>query len=132
MRRLSNTFRYVLELVQALGTGWQRAIKQRVAHPAVNVRVLVSRETSAREAETVAVPFSTQAIATVIPLPPAQPDPEPQSSLDRTEQVQQLLGVAWGLGFNTYPQLIEYVRGQTGQGCSRRAIAQFKQRQGLL
>ncbi|MGB3493848.1 MAG: hypothetical protein WBA57_14055, partial [Elainellaceae cyanobacterium] len=60
------------------------------------------------------------------------PDPEPQSSLDRAERVQQLLGVAWGLGFNTYPQLIEYVREQTGQGCSRRAIAQFKQRQGLL
>ncbi|NJN57765.1 MAG: hypothetical protein HC879_09830 [Leptolyngbyaceae cyanobacterium SL_5_9] len=51
---------------------------------------------------------------------------------ERAVTVQMLLDEAWGIGLTTYPQLIEYVKQKSGEGCSRRAIAQWKRERRLL
>lgn len=56
---------------------------------------------------------------------------QPESQISRSELVLALLDEAWGLGHTTYPQLISYVKEQTGTGCSRRTIASWKAKRGL-
>lgn len=50
----------------------------------------------------------------------------------RTDLVHTLLDEAWALGYQTYPTLINYVQRHTGEGCSRRAIANWKKARGLV
>jgi len=57
---------------------------------------------------------------------------EPPTQQERAVTVQMLLDEAWGTGLQTYPQLIEYVKQQTGEGCSRRAIAAWKRERRLI
>lgn len=66
----------------------------------------------------------TPAIVSDIPATPAE--------MSRTELVTALLDEAWGLGHTTYPQLINYVREQSGTGCSKRVISAWKRSRGLL
>jgi hypothetical protein len=49
----------------------------------------------------------------------------------RSATVETVLRTAWAEGQYRYSELIETVRQQTGQGCSRRAIARFKRVHGL-
>lgn len=51
---------------------------------------------------------------------------------ERAALVEGLLDEAWVQGLTTYPQLIAYVKEQTGEACSRRAIANWKRQRGLL
>lgn len=56
-------------------------------------------------------------------------DPLPEA--DRATVVLQLLDEAHGRGCRTYIQLIDYVKEQTGTGCSKRTIAAWKKQRGL-
>lgn len=67
----------------------------------------------------------------LVPVPGVTPLPT-TTPTDRAAQVQALLEEAWTRGMTTYPQLIGYVRERTGIGCSRRAVARFKQSKGLM
>ena len=58
------------------------------------------------------------------------PEPEPQlqpEQMSRTQVVEALLDEAWLQGKTTYSELIAYVREQSGTGCSRRMIANWKE-----
>ncbi len=68
----------------------------------------------------------------LIDIPSSQPKPEQALYPDRTALVMTLLDEAYGHGLTTYPQLINYVKEQTGEGCSRRTIAQWKKGRGLM
>jgi hypothetical protein len=59
------------------------------------------------------------------------PLPEAEPELDRPTVVLQLLDEAYGQGCRTYAQLIGYVKTQTGTGCSKRAVANWKKQRGL-
>lgn len=63
-----------------------------------------------------------------------KPDTEQQDTLtevDRATLVLQLLDEAHGRGCKTYAQLIGYVKEQTGTGCSKRTVANWKKQRGL-
>lgn len=60
------------------------------------------------------------------------PKPEQMPYLDRAAVVMALLDEAHSRGLTTYNQMIDYVKQQTGEGCSRRAIAQWKKGRGLM
>jgi hypothetical protein len=51
---------------------------------------------------------------------------------ERAALVDGLLDEAWSQGLTTYPELIAYVKANTGEACSRRAIANWKRKRGLL
>jgi hypothetical protein len=69
--------------------------------------------------------------ATAIQMSPTVPVPErPQQ--DRSLLVEGLLDEAHAQGLKTYPQLMGYVERQTGESCSRRAIARWKKSRGLI
>lgn len=53
-------------------------------------------------------------------------------SRERTALVLQLLDEAYHQGFRTYAQLIDYVKEQTGEGCSKRIVASWKRSRGLI
>jgi hypothetical protein len=70
-----------------------------------------------------------------IPIPNAPTEdssPTEQISLSRSQLVMSLLDEAWGQGMTTYPQLIAYVAAQSGTGCSKRVVAQWKRERKLL
>lgn len=50
----------------------------------------------------------------------------------RLPWVLQLLDEGHGRGLKTYAQLIAYVKEQTGKGCSKRIVADWKRSRGLL
>lgn len=58
--------------------------------------------------------------------------PTEQLPLSRSQLVMSLLDEAWGQGMTTYPQLIAYVAQQSGTGCSKRVVAQWKRERKLL
>jgi len=60
------------------------------------------------------------------------PPPEPAPPLTRKELVEALLDEAWSQGSRTYEQLICYVREQSGTGCSKQSIRDWKKARGLL
>lgn len=66
--------------------------------------------------------------------PDIQPVPQNADSAepDRLSLVLQLLDEGHGRGFKTYAQLIGYVKEQTGKGCSKRVVADWKRSRGLL
>lgn len=55
-----------------------------------------------------------------------------QHQMSRSELVMALLDEAWARGITTYPQLIGYVAEQSGTGCSKRVVANWKRQRGLL
>lgn len=61
-----------------------------------------------------------------------EPSPTLQSPQSRSQLVMSLLDEAWGQGMTTYPQLIAYVAAQSGTGCSKRVVAQWKRERKLL
>lgn len=50
----------------------------------------------------------------------------------RTALVEALLDEAHSQGAATYPQFMNYVKEQTGEACSKRAIANWKKSRGLI
>ncbi|UBF27498.1 hypothetical protein K9N68_06025 [Kovacikia minuta CCNUW1] len=101
--------------------------------------VTISTTLSATEREALQV-AETVAAVMVPSLPPTAPEleqstdlqqifdslpelqiEENQSKPDRSTLVEALLDEAWQQGLKTYPQLIGYIKEQTGEGCSRRA-----------
>jgi|GEM_PF-2830544 len=50
---------------------------------------------------------------------------------ERPVIVRRALDLAWKQGHRTYPALIESVREQTGIGCSRRTVSDWKKLRGL-
>jgi len=50
----------------------------------------------------------------------------------RTSILYQLFALAWKQGLRKYAEIIEFVKQETGTGCSRRPIARWKKEQGLL
>jgi hypothetical protein len=64
--------------------------------------------------------------------PPADSSPTEHPPQSRSQLVMSLLDEAWGQGMTTYPQLIAYVAAQTGTGCSKRVVAQWKRERKLL
>lgn len=57
---------------------------------------------------------------------------QPSTLLNRAALVEALLDEAWFQGLTTYPQLISYVKTHSGKSCSKRAIANWKRKRGLL
>jgi hypothetical protein len=78
------------------------------------------------ELVTVAVEPVPVQLGTTVPSEDRKPHQE------RTLLVMGLLDEAWGQGLTTYSQLIHYVQQQSGEACSRRAIANWKRERGLL
>jgi len=71
------------------------------------------------------------------PSAPATSQNSPDSDLKEPAQerpviVRRALDVAWKQGHRTYPALIESVREQTGIGCSRRTVSDWKKLRGLV
>jgi hypothetical protein len=113
----------------------------------VNVPILAVLETptiSAIEMEALQV---AESVSLYVPVSsPPEPKPEIQSLIPeavaevvplritqtRAVLVHTLLDEAWELGYQTYPALIDYVQRHTGEGCSRRAIANWKKARGLV
>lgn len=56
----------------------------------------------------------------------------PQPLLDRAALVIALLDEAYSQGIEGYATLIAYVKQQSGTGCSRRTIAEWKKLRGLI
>lgn len=82
---------------------------------------------------TVPVELVTVAVEPVpIQLGTPVPSKEGKPHQERTLLVMGLLDEAWGQGLTTYSQLIAYVQQQSGEACSRRAIANWKRERGLL
>jgi hypothetical protein len=64
-------------------------------------------------------------------------EPEPAAvelpiPLNRAALVEALLDEAWFQGLTTYPQLMLYVKTHSEKSCSKRAIANWKRKRGLL
>lgn len=92
-----------------------------------------------RPAATALLPAEVPGISTALPIPHLDPSSVPPAApasvipeLDRSSLVVALLDEAWSQGRTTYPQLIAYVRQQSGAGCSKRTIANWKRLRGLL
>lgn len=79
------------------------------------------------------VRFTDPPFPVVVPQPLLEPihSPEP-SEMSRTTLVTRLLDEAWGQGYTTYPDLIGYVKQQSGTGCSKRFVAAWKRSRGLM
>lgn len=50
----------------------------------------------------------------------------PLPEMSRADLVCFLLDEAWAQGKSTYSELIDYVKAQSGEGCSRRAVSNWK------
>lgn len=68
---------------------------------------------------------------TAIEIPEEHPEPTPEE-MNRSQRVVALLDEGWNQGLTTYPQLIAYVKTHSGQGCSKRVIANWKRDRGLM
>ncbi|HEY9661029.1 MAG TPA: hypothetical protein V6C65_21450 [Allocoleopsis sp.] len=79
------------------------------------------------------VRFTDPPFPAVVTQPSLEPihSPEP-SEMSRTTLVTRLLDEAWGQGYTTYPDLIGYVKQQSGTGCSKRFVAAWKRSRGLI
>jgi hypothetical protein len=69
------------------------------------------------------------------PFQPIQLPQEPHETLEeqnRSERVMALLDEAWSQGLTTYPLMIAYVKDHSGQGCSKRVVANWKRERGLI
>lgn len=65
-------------------------------------------------------------------LPPAAEESKHRPHWKRSTKLFQLFDAAWAETKRSYSGLIAYVKEQTGKGCSRRAIANWKRSRGLI
>jgi ribosomal protein S10 len=94
----------------------------------------VSEAVSQQMVEPIHLPIPIPSVSTE-DSPSAEQPPQSRWSTtrhSRTQLVMSLLDEAWGQGMTTYPQLIAYVAAQSGTGCSKRVVAQWKRERGLL
>lgn len=91
----------------------------------------------------VEVSVPVEPLASPLPLTPQREEPaiaSPAESItatstnhpNRATLVSALLDEAWVQGRRTYPQLIDYVREQSGTGCRRQTIKDWKVSRGLI